>query len=75
MGQEIVQFDSGGSLVCGGIVALLILIPYLFSIFWSYSDAEARGKSGCLVALLVALVSWPIGLFLWLIFRPGDRSP
>jgi hypothetical protein len=33
-----------------------------------------RGKSGCLVALLVFLVSWPAGLIIWLIFRPDEKS-
>jgi hypothetical protein len=51
-------------------VLLAILLPYLWSIFWAYGDAERRGKSGCLVALLVALFSWPIGLLLWFVFRP-----
>jgi len=53
---------------------LLIFLPYLWSIFWAYGDAERRGKSGCAVALLVALLSWPIGLLLWVVFRP-ERPP
>lgn len=43
---------------------------YLWSIFWAYADANARSKSGCLVAVLVALLSWPLGLILWIVFRP-----
>ena len=37
---------------------------YVWSVVWSYADTEARGKPGCLVALLVALLSWPLGLIL-----------
>ena len=54
------------------IILLGLLAPYVFSIVWAYNDAEGRGKSGCLVAILVAFLSWPIGLVAWLIFRP-DR--
>lgn len=45
----------------------------LFSCRWVGRDAERRGKSGCLVALLV-LLTWPLGLILWLFFRPDSRS-
>ena len=51
-----------------GIVGL-----YVWSIVWAYGDAVARGKSGILVALLVALVSWPGGWLAWLVFRPNER--
>ncbi|WP_026475987.1 hypothetical protein [Alkaliphilus transvaalensis] len=52
-----------------GFLALII-----WSIVWAYGDAEARGKSGCLVALLVFFVSWPVGLIIWLIFRPDQKK-
>jgi hypothetical protein len=45
----------------------------LFSCRWAGSDAERRGKSGCLVAIVV-LLTWPLGLILWLVFRPDSRS-
>ncbi|MFO8006224.1 MAG: hypothetical protein R6V05_00655 [Candidatus Brocadiia bacterium] len=54
-----------------GSIALLLV--YVWSVVWSYGDAEARGKPGCLVALLVALLSWPLGLILWVVFRPERR--
>jgi hypothetical protein len=54
------------------IVVAVGLLPIL-SAFWAYDDAERRGKSGCLVALLVLFVSWPVGLILWLVFRPEPR--
>ena len=47
-----------------------VLLLYVWSILWAYGDAEARNKPGCAVALLVALLSWPIGLLVWIIFRP-----
>jgi hypothetical protein len=55
---------------------LFALIPFglfVWSVVWAYSDAEQRGKSGCLVALLVMFMSWPVGLIAWIIFRPEDR--
>jgi apolipoprotein N-acyltransferase len=62
--------SNGASL----ILFLLLFGLFIWSIIWSYSDAEERGKSGCLVALLVALLSWPIGLIVWLVFRPSDKK-
>lgn len=56
------------------ILYLSLLVLYLWSIAWSYGDANARGKPGCLVAILVALFSWPLGLLLWVIFRPERRG-
>ncbi|MBD0254668.1 MAG: hypothetical protein ICV83_03025 [Cytophagales bacterium] len=53
------------------LVALAALILYVWSIIWSYRDAERRGKPGWLVALLVALFSWPLSLIIWFLFRPG----
>ncbi len=53
------------------LIGLVMLALYVFSIIWAYNDAEMRGKSGCLVALLVMLLTWPVGLLAWIIFRPG----
>jgi hypothetical protein len=47
---------------------------FIWSVLWAYADAERRGKSGCLVALLVAFLSWPLGLIAWIIFRPTGRN-
>jgi len=54
----------------GGIFGLAYLVVVVLSVIWAYADAEDRGKSGCLVALLVIFLAWPIGLLIWLIFRP-----
>ena len=60
-----------------GIIGFLIagmLCLYIWSIVWAYGDAEARGKSGCLVVLLLLFWSWPVGLLAWLVFRPDTES-
>lgn len=54
------------------LFSLIILGLFMWSVVWAYGDAERRGKSGCLVALLVFLLSWPIGLIVWLVFRPYE---
>ncbi|NUM56972.1 MAG: hypothetical protein HUU46_25360 [Candidatus Hydrogenedentes bacterium] len=59
--------------IAGSIVLATFAGVYVYSIVWAYGDAERRGKSGCLVALLVFLVSWPLGLILWIVFRPEPR--
>lgn len=60
------------------LAGVLLSGVYVFSIVWAAIDAANRGKPWFLVTLLVALVAWPIGLVLWLAFRPkpagGDRS-
>lgn len=61
---------SAPALAFGLGLTFAILGVYGWSIVWSYSDAESRGKSGCLVAILVALFSWPFGLIAWVLFRP-----
>ncbi len=47
-----------------------ILGLWVWSVVWVYKDADKRGKSPALVALLVAIVSWPLSLLAWLVFRP-----
>lgn len=54
-------------------LALLLVLGglYVWSLVWLYRDAEARGRSGLLVALLVALFAWPLGLLIWVVARPA----
>jgi hypothetical protein len=47
----------------------LVGLLYLGSIVWAAIDASARGRSGCLIGLLV-LFTWPLGLLLYLLLRP-----
>jgi len=61
-------------LLLAAIVGIAIFVVYVASIIWSYGDAEKRGKSGCLVAILVAFLSWPLGLIIWLVARPNDKT-
>ena len=66
----------GSALVITSIcLGLVFVIVFLWSVIWAYNDAERRGKSGCLVALLVFLLSWPVGLIIWLVFRPEEKPP
>jgi hypothetical protein len=51
------------------LICLVFFVIYIASLVWVYRDAERRGKSGILVALLIAVISWPIGLIVWLIVR------
>jgi hypothetical protein len=64
------QTSSSGAEAIGLIFVLLFLGLLIWSLIWVYGDAERRGKSGCLVVLLVLLSSWPISLLLWIISRP-----
>ena len=62
------------SIVLFAIFAISIAL-WVKSIVWAYGDAEKRGKSGVLVALWVALLSWPPGLLAWIAFRPSELAP
>jgi hypothetical protein len=55
------------------IVSLIFVGLVIWSLTWVYGDAEKRGKSGCLVALLVFLLSWPVSLLAWVGFRPEHK--
>ena len=49
---------------------ILFLSAYIMSIFWGFHDAKKRDKPPLLVGLMIALFIWPVGLLVWLIFRP-----
>jgi hypothetical protein len=66
--------DDSIQTILGVLLGVVVLGLWAWSILWAYGDAERRGKSGCLVALLVLLLSWPVGLIAWLVFRPEERS-
>lgn len=70
--QDTSDGDSGmaiAAIIITIIICLVFLAIYIASIVWVYRDANRRGKNGLLVALLVALISWPISLVVWLIVR------
>ncbi len=54
------------STLFGAFIALLVLLTTL----WAFFDARERGRSGCLVSLLVFFLLWPLGLILWIVLRP-----
>ena len=56
------------------LFSIVMLVFFIWSIVWAFTDAAKRQKSGCLVALLVAFFVWPFGLLIWLIFRPNDSK-
>lgn len=56
------------------LVGLAVLILFVGSVAWVYRDAEARDKNGALVALLVAVAAWPLGLLVWVLVRPQPAS-
>ena len=56
-----------GSL-CGG---LFVFVFYILSIAWVHSDAESRGKTGCLWVLIV-FFTWPLGLIAYYMLRDQD---
>lgn len=54
-----------------GVVAVLAITwAYVGSLIWVFSDAKLRGKSSPNVTAMVALFVWPVGLLLWIFFRP-----
>ena len=57
-----------------GVFLTLFVFAWVGTIKFVYKDAEARGKPGCLIALMVIICNFPIGYFLWIIFRPAKLS-
>jgi len=59
-----------------GLFALLFGLAsvalYVYSLVWVYRDAEARDTNPLLVTILVALISWPLGLLVWFLVRPDE---
>lgn len=45
---------------------------YVATLVWVYRDAEARDTNPVLVTILVAIVSWPLGLIVWAVVRPDE---
>jgi putative flippase GtrA len=59
------------ALVIAAVLAIIAL--YIWMLVWVYGDANARGKSGCIAALLVLIIGFPFGLLAWLFFRPDTK--
>ncbi|EJF08239.1 FeoB-associated Cys-rich membrane protein [Pontibacter sp. BAB1700] len=69
MEQSYTSYFAGLGLV-GIIVGMVLLVFVAWSVVWSYKDARRRGKSPWLVALMVLLMVWPVGLVIWFLLRP-----
>jgi hypothetical protein len=48
----------------------MLVFSYVASIVWVYRDATDRGKPGALVAILAAVLAWPMSLLVWIALRP-----
>jgi serine/threonine protein kinase len=57
------------------IILLPVFTVWISTLVWVYRDAERCGKPGILVALLVGLLVWPVGLLVWLILRQDSLPP
>lgn len=69
MEQSYSSFFAGLGLI-SIILGIVLLVFIAWSVIWSYQDARRRGKSPWLVALMVLLMVWPVGLIIWLLLRP-----
>jgi hypothetical protein len=73
MEQTVTSYIAGFSLIMI-IMGIVVLTFVIWSVVWAYFDARRRGKPGWLVALVVLLMVWPVGLILWLLLRPQSQS-
>jgi hypothetical protein len=73
MEQTVTSYIAGFGIILI-IMIMVVLIFVIWSVVWAYFDARRRGKSGLLVALVVLLMVWPVGLVLWLLLRPQSQS-
>jgi hypothetical protein len=65
---------SSNSSIGDWMVFALIISLIVWSLRWTYRDAESRGKDGCIVTALVFFISWPISLIAWIAFRPARTN-
>ena len=52
------------------VVGVGLLAAWAGSVAWVWRDAERRGQPGFIVAVLVALLFWPLSLIVWALARP-----
>jgi hypothetical protein len=67
---HLLDFLTHNGWVIPVVIAVLTILVFAWSLVWVYGDAEHRGKSGCLVLLLIVILGWPLALVAWLVFRP-----
>lgn len=54
-------------------VRIMLVVGALVLAHWVFNDARDRGKSPWLITALVVMF-FPLGLLLWLSFRPEDYT-
>jgi H+/Cl- antiporter ClcA len=62
----------GFAFIC--LLGLVVFGIYLATVWWARDDARRRGVSPWLIVPLVALGVWPIGLLIWMKWRPKLSS-
>lgn len=70
------DWDWEGSGVFAGALCFVWIIMFIIWIaigIWMYKDAEKRGKSGALW-LIIGLIFGIIGIIIWLLVRPPEKS-
>lgn len=55
-------------------LGLVVLAAWAGSVAWVWRDAERRGQPGFIVAVLVALLCWPVSVGVWLLARPNGTA-
>jgi hypothetical protein len=61
-------------LICGVLIALVSFGIYVYLIYFVYTDANARGQNAILWAILTAIPSFTLIVFIvWLIIRPAKK--
>jgi serine/threonine protein kinase len=83
VGSTLVGMDTSLRIFLVFIILLPIFTVWISTLVWVWRDAERCGKPSILVALLVGLLLWPVGLLVWLILRqdylaqalPGTAVP
>ncbi|MBX0331838.1 hypothetical protein K3G39_01160 [Pontibacter sp. HSC-14F20] len=73
MERSFSSFFTGLGLI-GILTGMVLLVFVVWSVIWAFHDARRRGKSPWLVALMVLLMVWPVGLVLWLMLRPLKKE-
>ncbi|WP_348262552.1 hypothetical protein P8935_22485 [Telmatobacter sp. DSM 110680] len=56
------------------VLAVCVLAALVASVIMCAADAKRRGKSPVLISLMVILF-FPVGLFVWLVFRRKNQRP
>ena len=53
------------------MLGLVVLAAWAGSVAWVWRDANRRGQPGFIVAVLAALLCWPLSLIVWVAARPN----